>query len=229
MLVMGLCQYRADENEAFLQRLGEPIRYWTMDGSPQAGWDWLLHGHITINSTDSINMFRDSLEYIRLAHMQRGHRDDMRDVENEELAECPHMQRLQELRCVLDDKLQLKQGLPCAVGASKAGLRHKIHALLHSERMTSNSWRSAVQNMNATFSICADMGTESLICNTRVPLRTLFGTWVHSDPNADSDEELAGDDGDAGASQYKMQPSPLHILKLFWCGGLPGGGQCVGS
>ena len=176
MLVIGLCRYHAAETEAFLQRRGDPIRYWTMDGSPQAGWDWLLHGHITIDSIESMDIFRDSLEYIRLTHLLLDHRHGVGDVEDEELVQFPHMQRLQELRCVLGDKLQLKQGMPVAVGASNAGLRHKIHALLHSERLTSDSWRSAVRLMNSAFSICADMGTESLICNTRVPLRRLF--WV---------------------------------------------------
>ena len=51
-------------------------------------------------------------------------------------------------------------GVPAGVGSGCAGVRHKFHALLHSYRLTSDSWKRSVELVNSTFSSTGDSGTE---------------------------------------------------------------------
>ena len=78
----------------------------------------------------------------------------------------------------LGDVLHLEQGVPVCVGRSS--LWHKMHALLHSERMTSATWRIAARLVNSTFSIVGDLGEKNIV-SFRSNLSQMFGRWVRDD------------------------------------------------
>ena len=82
--------------------------------------------------------------------------------------------------------LELVQGVPVALGSGRSGLKHKIHGLAHSTRLTSNSWKQVAKAINATFSLVGDLGEKSII-RVETNLRRMFGDWL--------DNEYCVDDG----------------------------------
>ncbi|CAK0800961.1 unnamed protein product, partial [Prorocentrum cordatum] len=114
--------------------LGEIVRWSTVDSSPQAGWDWVMHGHCTINSGDVVRLFRIGLRLQRLAG----------DGDIDAGEEC-----MDELRAVF----KLRLNMPTAVGSGRADVRYKAHAMLHGERLTAPSWRAACSLSNSMFTL----------------------------------------------------------------------------
>ena len=171
MFAMGYCSFLAAEAKELLAA-GEPTRWGTIDASPQAGWDWVLHGRISLSKHELVVSFREANMYIQLSIAQRAAMDNHQDFHQSN--------KVEGIGFRLAKKLRLRLALPTAVGAGRAGIRHKLHSLVHGERMTSPSWPSAVTLMNSTFSITGDMGTESHICQCRVSLRDLMGAWGSS-------------------------------------------------
>ena len=134
---------------------GGVVRYGTVDTSPQAGWDWVMHGARTISNHTLRQLFRDSC---RLC-------GDLLDDQAAELIKS------------MRSNLMLVQGVPTAVGSGKSSLARKVHAVVHSTRITSSSWRETVHIMNSTFSWTGDLGVESGFWLFRRHLSHLFGQW----------------------------------------------------
>ena len=130
----------------------------------------MLHGHTTISSSQCASAYQAALRFISLSHQYL-------DTEEEEVP-LPTVNEVKKLRDDLEKLLMLRQSLPVAVGSGKASLRHKLHALVHLEGMTSESWKSAAALLSSTFSFTGDLGTESHITECRVRLADLIGTWA---------------------------------------------------
>eukprot|EP00969_Alexandrium_andersonii_P190844 8431098-Alexandrium_andersonii.AAC.1 len=79
--------------------------------------------------------------------------------------------------------------MPVGVGSGRADLRYKVHALLHSQRLSTESWADAVCLLNSTFSWTGDLGTEARLPRVRVELADLF-PWACPAPSVGG----AGDD-----------------------------------
>ena len=132
------------------------VRFCTMDGSPQHGYDWLLHGSITISVREGVRLFYLANEYL-VQCLQQG--DDRRALE---------------LRFILLSMLHKVLNLPVAFGSGKAGIRNKLHALVHSERLFSWSWAATATRVSSSFCLMRDLGCESSILHCRIRLRDLF-------------------------------------------------------
>ena len=140
MFLMAYNALLASERDIMLAS-GSIVRWATMDGSPQGGWDWLMHGGITMTEAQCRESFDDALCYIRLSR---------RLFDVEELSSGDRY-RLQTLRDQLARVLIMILGMPAAVGSGRSGVRNKLHAAVHSERMTSSSWAAAAQCVSSTF------------------------------------------------------------------------------
>jgi hypothetical protein len=109
--------------------------------------------------------------------------------------------------------LNLSQGVPAAVGAGRQSLRRKIHAVAHSVRLQTKSWRDAVSLLNSTLTWTGDMGVESGFWTFRQDLGILFGDWVK-----ESDAQGAEDFGvfvlrELASGSHEAKNS----LKCFLC------------
>ena len=196
MFVLGHNMLLAQEREELL-RQGPVIRYATVDSSPQQGWDWVLSGWITVSAQEVQQLFRAALRYIRMCQIRRtreaaGHdADGMRNLDDQ-------ISRMREL---LSGPLCLQQGMPVAVGSGRADVRYKLHSIVHAEKLISKSWHSTVSMVNAMFSLCGDMGTESRLPFCRINLAELFGRWIlpggHTQDNAVD-----------AAMEFDFQPEP---------------------
>ena len=193
------------------------MRWSTLDGSPQFGYDWILHGHMDMNTMDLVETFEDALRYIALCQA-RGEEDSENAGALKELAEK------------LTQRLAWRMGLPAAVGAGRASMAHKLHCLAHSERMTTTSWAKAVDLVNSTFSYTGDMGTEIHISNCRVTLNNLMG-WAQDGTDSphfhfdfeskgphfhfdfEDDDSNAGDGSGAGP-MFDFQHDDLPVPEL---------------
>lgn len=75
-------------------------------------------------------------------------------------------------------------GVPTVVGSGRASRHHKLHAILHADRLVCSSWQQVCALQANTVSWTVDMGTEFHITGLRqVQLQTLF-PWADVDgPN----------------------------------------------
>ena len=119
MLAFGYCSYRAEANRRLFEGGDEVVRFCTMDGSPQHGYDWLIHGSINLltSTSECVHLYHVAIEYInRWLRQQAG---------GVVLHEADH--RTQQLHAQLASSLERLLNLPIAVGSGKAGVRHKFH------------------------------------------------------------------------------------------------------
>eukprot|EP00969_Alexandrium_andersonii_P161791 7151059-Alexandrium_andersonii.AAC.1 len=94
--------------------------------------------------------------------------------------------------------------MPVGVGSGRADARYKVHALLHSERLASESWGDAVRLMNSTFSWTGDLGTESRLPSVRVAVRDLL-PWAFPQPDA---MDAPGPDSPRDSDAFLVEPLP---------------------
>ena len=158
MLVGGCAAYQAAAAAKICEQ-DDIVRFCTMDGSPQHGYDWLLHGSITVSVTECVELYHLATEYITRS-LEQG----PDDAEN----------RTCELRARLSKALCKVLSMPVAVGSGKAGIRHKLHSLVHAERMYSWSWGATAAMVSRSFCWTGDLGCESSVTRCRVALRKLF-------------------------------------------------------
>jgi len=158
-LHMSFCSWQAEMHDTMLATGG--VTVWrTIDSSAQGGWDWVLHGSRKIHVRDLPDALDDAHEVIR------GGLDD-------------NVLRAKVAR--LAKHLKMTQGVPTACGSGRAGLRRKAHCLMHSEKLTSRSWPSAVRLVNSTMTWTGDLGTESGFWSFRQRLQDLMGPWIIDD------------------------------------------------
>lgn len=166
MFAMGfnaLLATRAEE----LFRGDEVVRFSSFDSSAQHGWDWVMAGHLTLKGSEGVSLFRLVPIFVELSRRQSKQPLDDKDQES-----------LTAARAAWSRSLVLRAGVLVAVGSGRADLRYKVHALVHSVRLVSNSWAFAVRMTNATFSVAGDMGTASLTPSVCYPLQQTFGDWL---------------------------------------------------
>ena len=82
MLVAGYISYVAEKHRRLFEEDNRIVRFCTMDGLPQHGYDWLLHGSISISARECVRLFDVANEYI-VRCLQQGVRggDDRRALE----------------------------------------------------------------------------------------------------------------------------------------------------
>ena len=68
---------------------GDVVRFCTMDGSPQHGYDWVLHGSITVSVAECVVLFHLAIEYIGLS-LDQGPAPE--DANNRTRELCPAVQ-----------------------------------------------------------------------------------------------------------------------------------------
>lgn len=149
------CMCEQERNDTFL--VDGCVRYCTVDSSPQGPYDYVMHGARTISSKDLV---------IAMHHANRL---------------CDSTLGLGDRRTAasrLDTLLALSQGVPTAVGSGRQSLRRKVHAVVHSVRLSSSSWRAAAKILSSCVSWTGDLGVESGCWQFRQSLRKLFGEWV---------------------------------------------------
>jgi hypothetical protein len=191
-LHMAFCLAQQKQMVAFEEGSGF-VAWRTVDGSPQGGFDWVLHGARKIQVKDLVLCFRDA---------QRLHDVSLLPQQQKELISklAPHM-------C-------LEQGVPTAVGSGKMSVKRKLHAVTHSERLHCPSWKSTVASLNSTFTWTGDLGTESGMRQFKGRVQMLFGDWVTLEDNrmvAPSDiqqPEFDFEDDDAPASDGAFEFEP---------------------
>ena len=136
----GWCMLQAVRIDEMLSSPFGVVRWATMDSSPQGSWDWLLSGTTTVKMIDLTKCFCDAQKLIHtsaaLANAQGG---------DDERAEC------RRLASVLQQHLVIVQGVPVGIGAGRASVPYKAHALSHTTRLTCNSWVSSAKLQRQTF------------------------------------------------------------------------------
>ena len=155
-LHMGYCMWQRQLNEALLSK-GPCISYRTVDSSPQGGWDWVLHGGRVLPTA----ALGQALADFHALCDTRGQPEGQQEI----------VDRLAPL-------LVMHAGPPTAVGSGKGSLSRKVRAVLHSQRLESESWPSALALLNSAVSWTGDLGTESGIWKFSARLADVFGNWV---------------------------------------------------
>jgi hypothetical protein len=136
-----------------------PVVSWrTLDLSPQAGYEWLMHGCSIIRQSELV----PSLELVRLLMTPLAPNDE-RDIQVE-----------------LAGLFEIAQGVPSAVGSGRSGLKYKVHACFHSERFRVKSWQAVARIMNSSVTWVGDLG-ETKVSTVRCNLKTFVGPWVDDD------------------------------------------------
>jgi hypothetical protein len=76
--------------------------------------------------------------------------------------------------------------------------------LVHSQRITSKSWTSAVELLRSSFTWTGDLGTESFISTCHINIKHLFGEWIQQ---ADEDTRTREEGGDSDADSDCVEPA----------------------
>ena len=171
-LTAAFYSLQARISEELFTAPGACVHWRTVDSSPQGGHDWVLHGARAM-ATSELEPALDAAHELCGPNVG-GHRQ-------------------RELVAYLEPLLHLQQGAPVAVGSGQASVRRKVHALVHSQRLQSQSWSSCVGLLNRTVSRTGDCGTEAGICRYRDRLASLFGDWVLPPPEPFAFDDAAPD------------------------------------
>ena len=78
------------------------------------------------------------------------------------------------------------QSVPTALG--RTSLKHKVHALGHALRLTSQSWQNVGKLLRSTLTVTGDLGTESRFPYFAASLRSLFGEWYANEVSQPEDD-----------------------------------------
>ena len=172
-LHLGYCRMLAARTADLLAQDEEIVRWGTIDSSTQGNHELVYSGASMMRAQDLIPRLRDALELIHLAQAAEpdGHA----------------LQRMPVLTAALERDLKLVAAVPTGVGSGCASMLHKLHAVCHSLRLTSQSWSSTATLLSSTCTWTGDLGTESGFCRHRGSMLALFGGWVQA-----SDRRTAG-------------------------------------
>jgi hypothetical protein len=172
-LHMAFCLHLQDAHEIMLQ--AGPVVCWrTLDLSPQAGFEWMMHGVSMMKRSDLGHAF---ILATRLCSPLLS-ADDARATQEALMA-----------------FIEFEQGVPCAVGSGRAGLKYKLHAAAHSEKLKLETWRAVATTMNATAVWVGDLG-EASVNLYHFNLKTMFGPWIDVDVDEASEDFDFQDDDD---------------------------------
>lgn len=138
----------------------------TIDLSPKAGYEWVMHGSTTLNAKDVQVAYEVSNQLYDSALND----DEKRGVDAE-----------------LRKHLGLEQGVPTAVGSGRQGLAYKLHAWAHSCRLTSPSWKAVCEDLSSAFTIVGDLGEKSMI-EFCMDIRLMFGEHVETSDMESAEE-----------------------------------------
>eukprot|EP00971_Amphidinium_carterae_P250454 4972136-Amphidinium_carterae.1 len=149
---------------------GGVLQWMMVDSSPQGHLDYLLCAHSAIKASDAVQAFDDFLFLARHCALTR---EDHRPLVQDETALQARFERL--------GSLAFRPGLPTAVGSGRASGKYKLHALLHSLRMETNSWEELIHLLHNTISITTDLGAESSLPSfPLVAVRDMF-PWAEAE------------------------------------------------
>ena len=96
--------------------------------------------------------------------------------------------------------LRMVAGVPVATGSGKGSVRHKLHAMTHSEKLYTQTWRETVRLLNSTATFTGDLGTEAGTRKVHCRLDKFMGDWVLADDVKDledAEDEFQFHDDDA--------------------------------
>jgi hypothetical protein len=173
---MGFSLYMGKQMQNMMESPGGMCCWQTVDSSPHMNFDWVLTGMATMRTCDLQESFQHAM--ILLSSDPEEVRPEVRDAARH-----------------LALKLALVPGVPTAVASGKAGLAAKMHATIHSRRLTSMSWKGAVRTMNSTASWVGDLGTEARFCRFRGHIKDMFGQWAVDADQQGRDEDVQDDAG----------------------------------
>ena len=141
---------------------------WTMvDSSPQGHVDYVLSCYRQVPVAHLAGLFQDVLDL----HDERMPCGD-KAASRHRLAKA----------------LELKTGVPSAVGSGKSATAYKLHALVHSIRMESKTWSSTCQTASSSVSVTTDLGVEyNIAAVAPFYVQTLFA-WAR-DKDAPEERE----------------------------------------
>ena len=133
--------------------------YFMVDSSPQGGVDLLQHIYMVLSESDLLSAWQLAPN----------------------LFTNPKASEAEEWMKSLSDILMWQQGPAVGIGSGKAGLFHKLHALLHARRLVSPSWESTVESFHQCIAFTGDMGIESLFASIApFPLSSLI-PWMSAE------------------------------------------------
>lgn len=107
------------------------------------------------------------------------------------MAQTPQARKITEKELSSISKMQ--PGAPTGTGGARNGIRYKTHALLHSNRLMTQSWQEAAERMCASFSNTGDLGTEPKFSTVKVTIAELL-PWLPVDMAFGEEEPDALDD-----------------------------------
>ena len=99
---------------------------------------------------------------------------------------------------------------PSALGVKHATLAHKAHALCHSLRLETSSWRDTQNLLDNTVTLTSDQGVESGLNQVLLPLAQAFPYW-HTSTIFEAD---SGAVEDSDALQLQPEEATLEFISL---------------
>ena len=184
-LHMSFLSVISEVNEELLQSPGGCTSWRTLDLSPHAGIEYVLHGATIVQQSKLAEAFSLYLDVVT------------RSANEKESAKK------------LSGILIMRQGCPVGVGSGRKGLRHKMHACMHAERLLACSWKSAGHLINCTITFVGDLGEGSTV-RFKADMRLYLGDHI-----------VQADQSDAMEPYSFQQRSQLIIHRLRF------GSQCV--
>eukprot|EP00971_Amphidinium_carterae_P309866 6157697-Amphidinium_carterae.1 len=210
------CRFALDLAITLRQRLynsgGEPVkRFWKVDASPLQGREFLWLEEYSVKVDDLLRALQ-SLHALVLSNGD-AEREFETWLDDEEVAWDRVTHTL-----AASDVLQaaaLLQGAvkhyiyaPAVLGSARAGEVHKAAAITHMVRLNTASNAAACRVSTEVACICTDMGTESTLSFTRVPLADLLPDWCLPVPAIVDEEEIVLH-GDFGGQDRISVPDEL--------------------
>jgi len=127
------------------------VPFFLCDSSPQAGKDWVLTECRLLSKEHAVAVF----EAVQKLFNTKGQSDQTvyRGA----------------LFVILEENCTRHMFAPGAVGARRASLLHKLHAVLHSMRLEMGSWAAVKAFASDTFAFTTDTGVESGLAGVSAP------------------------------------------------------------
>ena len=189
---MGYCVLESEITTRFLE-LG-CVRYFTIDSTPHAGIEKVMHGARIMYNADLVRAFQAAYRMVDPLLDET----EMKRISNE-----------------FSPMLQWVQGVPSVVGSGRSSMPRKAHAMAHSTRLCCTSWRQTAALINSTGFIVGDQGVESNLAFFKRSLRKLFGRRVANEDAGEDVLELDAVDAPAPADAAPADAAPADAHEDF--------------